>query len=346
MTATATPRVRVDIIKCLKLAPLSSTPQAASPNTNPKQTLFFSTSSARPNIHYEVRYFSEASPQHTSGDDLFVSLLSWLRDMVHRRIQLLHHLIATDPSTSLAPITGIIYVPLRSTADSLAARLSAANIRTQAYHAGLSLPARSEIQHKFTTPPQPPQSQALTLAGSFNIIAATTAFGMGIDAPSVRFVVHYGLPRALEHFVQESGRAGRDGKAAASLLFYTREERDRIAGRVRADAEREMRKPGPRPSATQSGVSAKAESLRAVVDYCESTSRCRHEIIADYFGDRGGGQCDFACDYCKEGAALERRKRRGLASEQAALEFSQRDQGTLDYSQVDEGDPYDYWSQR
>ena len=363
LTATATPRVRADIVRCLKLAPLTSSSEwrsSAPKSTNTAETLFFSTSSARPNIHYEVRYFSEASPRHASGDDLYASLVEWLRDIGHRRIQLLRHLINNEPdsitSSTLFPITGIIYVPLRSAADTLAARLPKSNIKCQSYHAGLELSARTAIQTTFTTPRIPTLEEALTLPGTFNIIAATTAFGMGIDAPHVRFVAHYGLPRALEQFVQESGRAGRDGKAASSILFYTREERDRVIYRVAADTAREANKhrgPQQHPSSTQSStVAAKGESLQAVIDYCENTKTCRHAIIAAYFGDEGGHRCDFACDYCKEGEmALKRRKEKGLASEEMAFEFSQREvarrgDGVPASQFVEEGDPYDYWSQR
>jgi superfamily II DNA helicase RecQ len=315
---------------------------------NPTQTLFFSTSSARPNIHYEVRYFSETSPQHAFGDDQFTNLVDWLRDIGHRRIQLLRHLAENDPSSitaaTLFPITGIIYVPLRFAADTLAPRLLASSITCQAYHAGLELPTRVAIQTSFTSPSIPTLNQALTLAGTFNIIAATTAFGMGIDAPQVRFVAHYGLPRALEQFVQESGRAGRDGKAAVSILFYTREERDRVRFRVKADAAREAR--NKTPGSTQSSVTAKEESLQAVIQYCEETRTCRHKIIATYFGDEGA-ECDFACDYCKEGeGALGRRKGTGLASDEAAYEYTQREAKRGEFSQVQEGDPYDYWSLR
>lgn len=356
LTATATARVRVDIVKCLKLAPLASPSQGTAPvptPSSPAQTLFFSTSSARPNIHYEVRYFSEASPQHASGDDLFANLIDWLRDIGHRRIQHLRHLTDTEPASVTAstrsPITGIIYVPLRVTADTLATRLTTSGIPCQSYHAGLELPTRTAIQSTFTSPPIPTPEQALTLGGSFNLIAATTAFGMGIDAPHVRFVAHYGLPRALEQFVQESGRAGRDGKAAASVLFYTREERDRVADRVRADAA----KNGPgcgSGGSSSSAAAAKGDSLRAVIGYCEDTRTCRHEIIAAYFGEEeevGAERCDFACDYCKEGqVALRRRKEKGLASEAVVFEFSQREARRGEASQVEEGDPYDYWSQR
>jgi superfamily II DNA helicase RecQ len=293
---------------------------------------------------------------------MFASLIEWLQAIGHRRIQLLRHLQDNEPdsitASTLFPVTGIIYVPLRSAADTLASRLRKSNINCQSYHAGLELSARTTIQTTFTTPPIPPLEEALTLKGTFNIIAATTAFGMGIDAPHVRFVAHYGLPRALEQFIQESGRAGRDGKAASSILFYTREERDRVTFRVAADAAREAsrhhhhRGHGPQqppPSSTQSSsITAKSESLQAVIDYCENTKMCRHEIIAAYFGDEGGHRCDFACDYCKEGGvALKRRKERGLASEEVVFEFSQRAARRGEASQfVEEGDPYDYWSQR
>jgi superfamily II DNA helicase RecQ len=226
----------------------------------------------------------------------------------------------------------------------LAPRLAASDITCQSYHAGLEPSARIAVQTSFTSPPIPTLEKALTLAGTFNIIAATTAFGMGIDAPHVRFVAHFGLPRALEQFVQESGRAGRDGKAASSILFYTREERDRVINRVAADTARESKKHA--PSSTQSSITAKEESLQAVIMYCENTKMCRHEIIAAYFGDEGE-RCDFACDYCKEGGGpLKQRKEKGLASEKAVYEYTQREARRGEFSQVQEGDPYDYWSQR
>jgi RecQ family ATP-dependent DNA helicase len=347
LTATATPRVRNDIVKCLGLNPLISPTQTA--GTPGKATKFFSTTTARPNIHYEVRYFSESSPKDDSGDDLFANLVSWLTSISTRRVNLLVSLSASQsqpPTPSdLTPICGIIYVPLRATAENLASRLSSSSITASAYHAGLEPATRAWIQTTFLHPPIPSVEDACTLAGSFNIIVATTAFGMGIDAPSVRFVVHYGMPRGLESFVQESGRAGRDGKAASSVVLYTREERDRVRFRVAQDVTKELNKkaggggsPAQRAMA-QAQARSKGESLEKAIDYCEETSKCRHEIISAYFGDGEMPVCDFACDFCKEGAVgLKKRKERGLATDEAAMEFTQREPR-------DAVDDYDYWSQ-
>jgi RecQ family ATP-dependent DNA helicase len=347
LTATATPRVRNDIVKCLGLNPLISPTQTA--GTPGKATKFFSTTTARPNIHYEVRYFSESSPKDDSGDDLFANLVSWLTSISTRRVNLLVSLSASQsqpPTPSdLTPICGIIYVPLRATAENLASRLSSSSITASAYHAGLEPATRAWIQTTFLHPPIPSVEDACTLAGSFNIIVATTAFGMGIDAPGVRFVVHYGMPRGLESFVQESGRAGRDGKAASSVVLYTREERDRVRFRVAQDVTKELNKkaggggsPAQRAMA-QAQARSKGESLEKAIDYCEETSKCRHEIISAYFGDGEMPVCDFACDFCKEGAVgLKKRKERGLATDEAAMEFTQREPR-------DAVDDYDYWSQ-
>ncbi len=165
---------------------------------------------------------------------------------------------------------------------------------------------------------------------------------MGIDAPSVRFVVHYGVPRGLEAFVQESGRAGRDGKAASCVVFYTREERDRVLYRVSLDVSRELNKRSYRNNNSSEGgggggkaqAEARMQSLQKAIEYCECTSRCRHELISEYFAAGGTEparlgeetKCDFACDYCKEGGAkLRKRMEKGLADEEAAFEFSQRE---------------------
>jgi RecQ family ATP-dependent DNA helicase len=347
LTATATPRVRNDIVKCLGLNPLISPTQDV--GTPGKTTRFFSTTTARPNIHYEVRYFSESSPKDDSGDDLFANLVVWLTSISTRRAHLLASMYSSQlqsPNPSdLAPIGGIIYVPLRAVAENVASRLSSSCVTAAAYHAGLEPNTRAWVQTTFLHPPVPSLEGACTLAGSFNIIVATTAFGMGIDAPGVRFVVHYGMPRGLEAFVQESGRAGRDGKAASSIVLYTREERDRVRFRVAQDMAKELnKKAGGRCSPAERAMAeaqarSKVESLEKAIEYCEETSHCRHEIISSYFGDGEMPVCDFACDFCKEGAvALEKRKERGLATDEAAMEFTQRETSQA-------VDDYDYWSQ-
>ncbi|KIW10176.1 hypothetical protein PV08_11137 [Exophiala spinifera] len=313
VTATATPQVREDIFKFLGLVKT--------------KTKIFSTSTARPNIHYEVQYFSESNPEN-GQDDVFPYLLSRLNFMHQRRLMRLQYLRKQDPKAVMAPITGIVYVSYRATADSLATKLSDAGIRAQSYHAGLEDAQRQKVQTSFlrfaTGDPRLFQASGGTdMMSSFNVMCATTAFGMGIDIPTIRFVIHYGLPRGMESFSQESGRAGRDSKAASSIILYTREEKERSEFRARSDANREKSK-------------AKAESrllsLQSVVAFCENTSLCRHDLLSRYFGgSAGSAECRWACDVCKEGPTkLKKRKERGLATEHEAFEFTQR-QGVQDY---------------
>lgn len=298
VTATATKQVRDDIFTYLRLK-------------NPK---VFTTSSARPNIHYEIQYFNESDPQN-GQDDIFPYLLNWLMRMHERRVL----------AKVTTPIHGIIYCPMRATADNIANKLTNSDIRAASYHAGLEPLLRLKIQAAFLACETITENNMPNLTSSFNIICATTAFGMGIDMPTVRFVVHYGLPRGMESFIQESGRAGRDNKAAASLVLYTREERDRCLWRAQRDFSNEKNK-----------VLAKSKqsSLEKIIEFSENTDKCRHKLVSSYFGeDAGAAVCDFACDVCKEGGdALRKRKDKGLATDEAALEYTQREgAGRYDY---------------
>ena len=298
VTATATKQVRDDIFNYLQLR-------------NPK---VFTTSSARPNIHYEIQYFNESEPQN-GQDDVFPYLLTWLTRMHERRVL----------AKVATPIHGIIYCPMRATADNIANKLSTSGICASSYHAGLEGLTRLKIQAAFLANTTIPEAEMDTLFSSFNIICATTAFGMGIDMPTVRFVVHYGLPRGMESYIQESGRAGRDNKAAASLVLYTREERDRCLWRVQQDLSRERNKVLAR---------SKATSLEKIIEFCENTERCRHKLVSAYFGeDKDTAVCDYACDVCKEGPApLRRRKDKGLATDEAAMEYTQHQEiGRYEY---------------
>ena len=230
-------------------------------------------------------------------------------------------------------MSGIIYVGTRNLANSLAKDLRDRGIKAEAYHAGLDSSERDQIQTEFISPPKPTTLEE-GIRDTFNIIVATTAFGMGIDAPHVRFVLHYGLPRGFEAFVQESGRAGRDGKAAASVVFYTREESNRLHYRITCDIAREANKQ-PNSGVTGRGNGpARLESFKQVIEFCETTNRCRHRLVSDYFGDVEPPVCDFACDHCKEGPVrLRRRMEKGLATNEEAFSFTQREK--VDWNEYD-----------
>lgn len=327
LTATATPRVREDIFASLDLSISSAK--------------VFLTTTARPNIHYELRYFSESAPCHPSGDDSFVNLVSWLEERAAKHSS---RITFEQPTSSrhlgISPMTGIIYAPSRLRAETLAQRLNSnkPRIPSMAYHAKLDDHTRAEAQKAFLKPTVH-KSPNLPL----NIIVATNAFGMGIDAPEVRFVIHYGQPRRFEQFVQESGRAGRDGKAAISLIFYSREERDRAEWLISNDiAKKANQKPDTRRNEESlKQLQARMESFKEIIKFCESTTECRHDMIWKYFAGSaekiqtqiqattGPPTCYYACDFCKEGEqALTRRKEKGLATDEESMDFTQRERAT------------------
>jgi RecQ family ATP-dependent DNA helicase len=293
LTATATARVRDDIIRTLAL--------------DPSKLRMFRMTTSRPNLHYEVRFKSDE-------EDHYSDFLVWLKAAHARRAA------NPDRATQLATqkqrsdnVPGIIYTLFRKDCESLAARLRADGIGAKPYHAGL-----------------PHTERADALAGwvankaGYDVVVATTAFGMGIDKENVRFVVHWQIPKSFEGFYQEAGRAGRDGKASVCMLYYGREDRDRAASLMARDTARNALKGG-NTAAQHEQLVNRAKSLQKLVAYCEATDGCRHKLIANYFADEEDPPCDFACDWCKDAVALVRRKEKGLASEEWCS--TQRDMG-------------------
>lgn len=283
LTATATPRVRDDIIKTMALDPL-------------KLRVFRMTTS-RPNLHYEVRFKCDE-------DDHYDDFLSWLRNIHARRANSERASQLASQQKRTDNVSGIIYTLYRKDCESLAARLRNDGIGAKPYHAGLPHTERTDTLHGWVADKE-----------GYDVVVATTAFGMGIDKENVRFVVHWQIPKSFEGFYQEAGRAGRDGKASVCILYYGREDRDRAASLMARDSARQPTK-GDSRAAQQQQLMNRAKSLQALVDYCEATNRCRHKTIAKYFGDQEVPPCDFACDWCKDAEALVRRKERGLASEE------------------------------
>ncbi|HIH85467.1 MAG TPA: ATP-dependent DNA helicase RecQ [Methanoculleus sp.] len=168
--------------------------------------------------------------------------------------------------------TGIVYVATREEAETLAARLRAGGVSALPYHAGMTAAARGETQDRF-------------IGGKVPVVCATSAFGMGINKPDVRFVVHYDMPKTLEAYYQESGRAGRDGEASDCILFYN----DNDARRLRSFIDRDL------PSEFQREVAR--SKLQKIVDYC-TTAGCRRKALLEYFGERFDALPCGGCDVC------------------------------------------------
>jgi len=177
LTATATPRVRNDIISTLGLSTES--------------LKIFAMSTSRWNLHYEVRYTSD---NHNRFEDFH----SWLCRSNKKRHQRLE--AKGERANNLC---GIIYTLFRRDCESLAAELCARGIGAKPFHAGLSKLEKDQTLQGW-----------IGDKSGYDIIVATTAFGMGIDKENVRFVVHWQIPKSFEGYYQEAGRAGRDGKAA------------------------------------------------------------------------------------------------------------------------------------
>jgi ATP-dependent DNA helicase RecQ len=167
--------------------------------------------------------------------------------------------------------SGIVYCQARKTAESLADRLSADGLRAKPYHAGLAPEERSHHQELFR------RDEA-------RVICATIAFGMGINKPNVRFVVHYDLPKNIEGYYQETGRAGRDGLPSECLLFFS-------AGDVVKYSRFVDEKTDPREQQIA------RQQLQQVVHYAES-SGCRRRELLQYFGEVYPEENCGACDNC------------------------------------------------
>jgi ATP-dependent DNA helicase RecQ len=229
-TATATERVRADIVQQLAL----------------RQPRVHVASFNRPNLFYSVR----AKDSRT-----YAEILARAKDGE----------------------SGIIYCLARKRVDELAAQLSQDGIRALPYHAGLEADERRRNQEAF-------------IRDDAQVVVATIAFGMGINKPDVRWVIHHDLPRTLESYYQESGRAGRDGDPSQCVLYFS-------AGDIRTAEFLIQQKIDPIDgSPLEEEQRIARQQLRQVLNYAESTE-CRRAIQLRYFGESFAPPCD-ACDNC------------------------------------------------
>ncbi|CAL9105808.1 unnamed protein product [Musa acuminata var. zebrina] len=219
------------------------------------QPLVLSASFNRPNIYYEVRYKDLLK-------DSYADLLNLLK--------------------SSGNVCSIVYCHERSTCDDLSSHLSKHGISSAVYHAGLSSKLRSTVLDDW-------------LSSKIEVVVATVAFGMGIDRKDVRIVCHFNIPKSMEAFYQESGRAGRDQSSSRSILYYGLDDCKRmefiLSNAIGKNNE---------CSSSSNGLSEKSlAAFNQMVEYCEG-SGCRRKKILESFGEQiSTSLCQKTCDSCK-----------------------------------------------
>jgi ATP-dependent DNA helicase RecQ len=229
LTATATPKVQLDIQK----------------NLNMQGATIFKSSFNRANLYYEV--LPKGSKAQTMKD---------LISFINRR----------------SGKSGIVYCLSRKKTEEISEILQANNINALPYHAGLDAKTRAANQDKF-------------LMEDIDVIVATIAFGMGIDKPDVRFIIHYDVPKSLEGYYQETGRSGRDGLDGDCVLFYNPKDTEKLEKFLKDKpvAEREI-----------------GTQLIAEMAYFAESSVCRRKSLLHYFGENFAvDDCNKMCDNCR-----------------------------------------------
>jgi bloom syndrome protein len=210
----------------------------------------------RPNLTYEVR-------SKGKNDEVLASMVETIKNSYRNQC-------------------GIIYCLSRATCEKVADDLSKKHrLKAHHYHAKMTSKEKSEVQAKWQ-------------AGRLHIIVATIAFGMGIDKPDVRFVMHHSIPKSLEGYYQETGRAGRDGKRSGCYLYYGYKDSATLKRMIDSGDGSYQQK------------ARQKQMLRNVVQFCENRSDCRRVQVLAYFNEYfRRDDCNNTCDNCKSDLVFE-----------------------------------------
>ncbi|KAF7364828.1 ATP-dependent DNA helicase [Mycena venus] len=249
----------------------------------------------RANLFYEVRYMSAPNPASQMAD-----ICDYIFTLYQRRER---------------PSSGIVYCRTRASCDELSGYLRGRGLNSRPYHRGIPSATLDKTLTEW--------SRGGAGNGGVDVVCATIAFGLGIDKGDVRYIIHYDLPKSLEGYYQETGRAGRDGSPSKCILYYSREDVIRVKRWVstshtkRTNAAERAAAPAPSQRAV--------DSLTSLVQFAERTDICRHVSICRYFGepiDMADEEvvkkyCNKMCDICKYPEKTKRRHAK-LSSEEFA----------------------------